>query len=85
MFIFFPMGAILFDLGKVCLVPWAKYQGDVGQGVSGTLGKVPKGCWARYAWYLGQGTKIENEDFESCSPIKIKFLLGTYKVYVGTY
>jgi len=48
MLIFFPMGAILCDLGKVCLVPWAKYQGDVGQGMSDNLGKVPKGCWARY-------------------------------------
>jgi len=42
MLIFFPMGAILFDLGKVCPIPWAKYQGDVGQGMLGTLGKVPR-------------------------------------------
>ncbi|MDY0014661.1 MAG: hypothetical protein RBS13_00450 [Bacteroidales bacterium] len=42
MLIFFPMGAILCDLGKVYRVPWAKYQGDVAQGMLGTLGKVPR-------------------------------------------
>jgi hypothetical protein len=42
MLIFFPMGAILFDLGKVYRVPWAKYQGDVGQGMLATLRKVPR-------------------------------------------
>jgi len=42
MLIFFPMGAILCDLGKVYRVPWAKYQGDVAQAMLGTLGKVPR-------------------------------------------
>jgi len=42
MLIFSPMGAILFDLGKVYRVPWARYQGDVAQGILGTLRKVSR-------------------------------------------
>ncbi|MBP7102424.1 MAG: hypothetical protein KBA86_04170 [Bacteroidales bacterium] len=48
------------------------------------MGKVPGGCWARYACYLAQGTKIENEDSESCSPIKKMFLMGSKKVLYAT-
>ncbi|MDY0014983.1 MAG: hypothetical protein RBS13_02120 [Bacteroidales bacterium] len=42
MFIFFPMGSVVCDLRKVGSIPWARYQGDVGQGRLGTLGKVPR-------------------------------------------
>ncbi len=42
MLIFFPMGAVLCDLGKVCRVLWARYLGYVGQGRLDTLGKVSR-------------------------------------------
>ena len=63
---------------------WARYVWYLGQSTKGMLGKVCPITWAKYQRDVGQGTKVENEDFESCSLIKIKFLLGTYKVYVGT-